>query len=94
MEFAYYLCTLTSQVANSFILQNKGKLGDLTPESDQKAALAMLGLALGKCFFTYVFSKISPKLTPKLYLHFTAVFCGLSLFIHLLVASFSKVKFF
>ncbi len=92
MEEAYYLCTLTSQVANSFILQNNGRLGDLSPESDQKAALAMMGLALGKCFFTYVFTKISPKLTPKLYLHFTAALCALSLFIQLMVASFSRVR--
>jgi len=92
MEIAYYFATLPYLVANSFITDNKDKKGDFGPESCQKISLIMLGFALGRCFFTYIFAKIYPKLEKRGTLNLTGIICGLALLIQLLVGSLSRVR--
>ncbi len=81
-------------MAHSYYQENQNKSGDIGAEAEQKAALAMLGFSLGKCFFTYVFAKLAAKIGPTVSLHATGGACFLALLVECIVASTSRVLTF
>ena len=92
MQTAYIFTTLGYLISHSFKNGTAVDVKNRLPESEQKVALAFLGFTIGKYFFSYIFSKILPKLPKSGPLYVTGLVCAVTLFIHVLVASLSRHK--
>ena len=93
MQTTFYLSTLTYQISVNFWKQNKEKPGDITAQSEQVAALGMIGLTLGKCFSTYVLSKVAAQMTQRISLLITGSVCFIAMTVYFFEASLSQVFF-
>jgi len=90
MQKVFAFSVVTYQAATSYHKENINKTGDLGAESEQKAALAMLGFALGKCFFAYIYSKLAPKL-GNVSIHINGGACFVAILVNLIVCTVSYV---
>ncbi len=80
--------------AESLLKHRKNTPGDHTIESEQKAAIAMLGLAIGKCVTSEVYGKIARAIQKRVLQHFESLIYGFAVVITLTISYADMVTFF
>lgn len=93
MQTIYIYTTFGFLISDSYKKGTNADAKDRLPESEQKAALALLGFTIAKFFLSYIFSKILPKLPKAVQLYVTGAVCAITLFVHTLIASLSRDKY-
>lgn len=93
MQTAYIYTTLGYLVARSYKQQTSGSQKHRLPESEQKAALALLSFAIAKLLFSLTFTKVITTLPKFVYFYIVGTVCAIALFIHTLVSSLSASKY-
>lgn len=89
MELAYYLTALPHMVAAAFMHIHNGERSYYL-ESDQKASIVMIGLALGRFITILIMGEFASKITKKMLIYTKFGLCAFSLIVAIILTHSNK----